>query len=464
MKIRKQYDNEAAEILSLNETHYTDFKSARIKPAKAQESFVAFANADGGVIYIGIEDPEAAGERIAGYKKEEDANDIITTLLEQTKPAVENVEFEFIDFEARGLILKIDIPKSPRIHYTASDDCYMRLNAMSRKIKGERISELGYAKGSFSYEKVFVDGVDLDILLKSAYLKNYLSRIKTKQEPLEFLRKQRLVGRKDGGDLAPTVAAVLLFDENPQAALNTRCAVKVYRLLTSEEGYKREQLASDPITISGPIELQIKEAIRAVSDLLKGATFSTKTGLDKLKYPSDAIHEVLVNAAIHRDYSLNDDIHIRIYDNRIEVLSPGRLPGYITPANIYKERFSRNPAIVRLLHTLPNPLNKDIGEGLDTVRNELKKAGLVAPTIAEQDNSVVITIKHQRVESLVDVIKAFFIQNPDGEITNSTIRELSGEDDVKKVKKALQKLRANGDIEPVDANADAFDFKYRKKK
>ena len=88
-----------------------------------------------------------------------------------------------------------------------------------------------------------------------------------------------------------------------------------------------------------------------------------------MKYPSDAISEVVVNAVIHRDYSLSDDIHIKVFDNRVEVISPGKLPGYITLDNIYEERFSRNPNLVRMLHNLPDPVNHDIGEGLDTARN-----------------------------------------------------------------------------------------------
>ena len=94
----------------------------------------------------------------------------------------------------------------------------------------------------------------------------------------------------------------------------------------------------------------------------------------RLQYPSEALKEILVNAVIHRDYSLNDDIHVRVFDNRVEVQSPGKLPGYMSLDNLYDERFSRNPNIVRMLHNLPNPVNHDIGEGMDTAKNELKKA------------------------------------------------------------------------------------------
>lgn len=170
----------------------------------------------------------------------------------------------------------------------------------------------------------------------------------------------------------------------------------------------------------------------------------------------------MVNAVIHRDYSLNDDIHIKIFDNRLEISSPGKLPGYMTIQNLYDERFSRNPNIVRLLHNLPNPLNHDIGEGLDTVRNELKKAGLVDPIFEERGNSFVVIIRHQKLASIEDVVINYLLENPNAEITNKLVRKLSGEDDINKVKNALQKLRRDGQIVLINDRARAFDYKYKK--
>jgi ATP-dependent DNA helicase RecG len=67
----------------------------------------------------------------------------------------------------------------------------------------------------------------------------------------------------------PTIGSVLLFDEEPQAALNTRCAIKVYRLQTTEREYKREHLKEAPITIEGPIEQQIHQVVQKVQELLR---------------------------------------------------------------------------------------------------------------------------------------------------------------------------------------------------
>jgi ATP-dependent DNA helicase RecG len=248
-----------------------------------------------------------------------------------------------------------------------------------------------------------------------------LIRINSKLDKQGFLYKQKLLN-KENGVFSPNVGCILLFDEEPQATLDTRCSIKVYRLRTTEKSYKREYLEDMPVTIEGPVEMQINKCIDAVQDYLKDASYIDGIKTVKLQYPAEALKEILVNAVIHRDYSLNDDIHVKIFDNRIEVQSPGKLPGYITVENILDERFSRNPNIVRLLHKLPDPVNHDIGEGLNTAFNEMKKAGLVPPKIEELDNAVLVTIKHQRLASLEDIIMDYLSDHDF--ITNKVVREL----------------------------------------
>lgn len=448
-------------MLELREDHFNDFKSKLIAPAKLQETFVAFANSDGGDIYIGMEDASNESERIKGFNNQEEANAIFSVLLEETNPAVENVVSEFLDTGEKGLILHFNIPKSHRVHYTSAGDCFIRVNAAKRKIRGERITQLSYAKGAEPYEKRIVEDVDIEDIVQSTALLDYMTRVSTNITPELFLKKQQLLTRK-GPDRYPNVGCILLFDHDAQATMSTRCAVKVYRLRTIEKDYKREQLQEMPVTVNGTIENIIKKTIEKVEEYINGASFRDGDKLIKLLYPSDALKEILVNAVIHRDYSLNDDIHVRIFDNRIEVQSPGRLPGYMTVENLYTERFSRNPNIVRMLHNLPNPVNHDIGEGLDTAKNELKKAGLVDPIFEETENAFIVTVKHQRLASVEDVILNYFSENPGSALTNKLVRQLSGEDDMQKVKTALQKLRSMGQIKLEDENVSAFKYRYIK--
>src|SRR5690606_26519142 len=160
----------------------------------------------------------------------------------------------------------------------------------------------------------------------------------------------------------------------------------------------------------------------------------TNNGLEQVTYPTEAIHEVVTNAVLHRDYSIQKDIHIRIFDNRLEIESPGRLPGHITTVNILREQFARNGSIVRIINKVPNPPNKDVGEGLNTVFDSLKKLKLKPPIIEEIDNSVVVTIRHEHLASPEEIVMNYITKY--GEITNRIGRDLTGiesENEMKRV-------------------------------
>ena len=163
-------------------------------------------------------------------------------------------------------------------------------------------------------------------------------------------------------DDKPTVAGLVLFADEPQIHL-PKASVKIYRYATSDPEGSRESLAQEPITIEGDLYDQVAAAVAKTTELIEGIEILGPDGLEPVQYPPEALHEIITNALLHRDYSLSDDVHVRIFDNRVEVESPGRLPAHITPRNILRERFARNPTIVRLINRFPDPPNKDVGEG-----------------------------------------------------------------------------------------------------
>jgi ATP-dependent DNA helicase RecG len=113
-----------------------------------------------------------------------------------------------------------------------------------------------------------------------------------------------------------------------------------------------------------------------------------------------------------------------VFENRIEVESPGRLPGHVTTRNILKTQFSRNGVLVRLIHKFPDPPNKDVGEGLNTAFNEMKKSRLKPPVIRETENTVLVEIRHDRLASPEESVMDYLANHP--EITNRIARDLTG--------------------------------------
>ena len=173
----------------------------------------------------------------------------------------------------------------------------------------------------------------------------------------------------------------------------------------------------------------------------------TAEGLKYASYPPEAVWEVVVNALIHRDYSISDDVQILVFDNRIEVLSPGRFPGYVTSENILDARYSRNAKIVRTLNRYENPPNKDLGEGLNTTFQKMKEWGLREPVIVEDKNYVRVTLPHTPLAAPTEAILKFLELNPP--ITNRQARDVTGIRSENLVKIEFYKLRDDDLLEMI---------------
>lgn len=176
-------------------------------------------------------------------------------------------------------------------------------------------------------------------------------------------------------------------------------------------------------------------------------------GFEKVSYPREAIHEIITNAVLHRDYSINDEIHVRIFNNRIEVQSPGTLPGHVTVRNILDERFSRNPRLVRLINKYRNPPNKDVGEGLNTAFEAMRKLKLKDPIIEQSEGAVRATLKHERLASAEETI-CEYLRHHD-EINNAAARAITFIGSENTVKRIFQKMTASGVIERIPGRAQA---------
>ena len=209
----------------------------------------------------------------------------------------------------------------------------------------------------------------------------------------------------------------------------------------------RETLDFEPISIEGCIYQQIKDSVEETTRIIESVRLQTSDGLIPVNYPHVAIHEIITNAVIHRDYSITDDIHIRIFDNRVEVLSQVTLPGHVTPENILTERFARNPAIVRLINKFPNPPNKDVGEGLNSAFESMRNLKLKPPEIDQTGGYVKVILKHEALATPEEAILLYLIKN--NEIANRHAREVCFIKSENKMKRILQVMVTNGLLEPL---------------
>lgn len=431
-------------LLTLEEGHFADLKAIEVSTKKLGVTITAFANAAGGDLYIGIGETELFGAKFRhwhGFADMEAANGHIQS-LEALFPLGSEYSYEFLRAAgSSGLVLHITVQRTPQIARAHNKKVYVRRGAQNLEVKGEAaIERLRLDKGIESFEKQTVDA-DVELVTESEVISEFVQHVVPTLTPTAFLKKQSLVRSNK-----PVVAAVLLFADEPQAVLPKRSGVKLFRYRTSGAG-TRETLDSAPVSIEGHIYSLIKDAVTATAAMVEGIQKLGPKGLEPVKYPFETLHEIVTNAVLHRDYSIAADVQIRVFDNRVEVESPGLFPGHVTARNVLNEQFARNGILVRLINKFPDPPNKDVGEGLNTAFKAMQKLRLKPPVIEELQNAVLVTIKHEPLASPEESVMDYLENHPS--ITNRIARELTGISSENTMKEVFYRLAKRELIERV---------------
>jgi ATP-dependent DNA helicase RecG len=437
-------DGEAEKILSTEENHFSDLKSKEIAPSKLTKTIAALSNAEGGEVYVGVGQHKTSPPKNHwdGFHDPESANGHLQA-LETLFPLGDGYSYVFLRCKAMpGLVLKIDVSKSRDVKKASDDRVYVRRGAQNLPVDSEDgLNRLRRNKGLASFETEPVN-VEPILITNSRTTLGFMLEVIPTSEPEIWLRKQQIIQNDK-----PTVAGLILFSDEPQAVLPKRSGIKIYRYQTSAEEGTRESLEANPLSVEGHAYEQIHKAVLITSKIIESVRIATPEGLEEANYPITALHEIITNAVLHRDYSIADDIHIRIFDNRVEVISPGTLPAHITPDNILEERFSRNAVIVRLINKFPDPPNKDVGEGLNTAFNAMRQMKLKPPIITQVGSSVKVVLRHESLASPEELILGYLGSNES--ITNRIARDLCFIGSENKMKVILQRLVKIGFLELV---------------
>lgn len=462
MEVFEITSQDSLRLSSKQEDHFYDRKAAAISGAKLQKVAVAFANADGGELYVGIVDDSDEPDprkRWQGAKLIEDYNQLIQALTEVQPPLP--MELAFLRSPAaEAYVLRIGIEKSQSVHRTSDGTVYERKGAQSLPIKDpERITALSFAKGATSYEDFAVEGALAEHIVDSKVTAEFLADYSPRTDPLALAINRNLI---DAKTFKPKVAGLLLFSETPASLVPKKCSVRLVRYETKEDDPERDQLG--PIeTLEGPLYELMHKTVDRVTEIMSSIKVWTTDGPKAMSYPPETLWEIVVNALIHRDYSVSDDVQIIIFDNRIEVVSPGRFPGFVTKDNILDVRYARNPRIVGMLSKYKDPPNKDIGEGLNTAFQKMKDWRLRSPEISSDGNYVRVVIPHAPLATPQEAIMEFLSKH--GQITNRQARDITGIKSENAVKSEFYKLRDVNLIEMIPelrGNKAAWRLKAKK--
>lgn len=443
---------EAHALLNRGEDHYIDFKAIEIKPSSLEKWVSAFGNSSGGEIIVGVDEPTKGKFEWRGFERLEDANAHAQTLL---GPYPESDTFKYETLTAPGfdgLLLRITIAKTRSICTTANGNIYVRGVASVKQVTTTaEVAILELQKGISSHEDA-TTRAPIEMVADSLQVTEFVVEALTFTEAEPWLRSQLMIVEE-----RPTVAAVILFADEPQIVL-PKASVMVYRYASRDAIGRREDLVGGKTwAIEGSAIKQIHGAVAKTTELIEAVK---GTNLQDVSYPPETLHEIITNAVIHRDYSIADNIHVRIFDDRVEVDSPGKLPGNVTPGNLPGARFSRNETIERMLHKFSDAPNKNVGEGLITAFEAMKAMRLAPPEVAETDNGVLVTIKHEPLDSPSTIVLRYLSEHDS--ITNREAREITNIQSEGKMRRTLVAMIDQGAIEQVPGTIKGG-YKYRVK-
>lgn len=373
-----------------------EVKEARVAcPEKLHDSLSAFANQNGGgTIVFGLSEKENFS--VCGVS---DAQAIITGVSEQAKQMEPPLRLLFTTVQIDGkTVVSAEIPECEVERRPCFDvrkgrvrGSYVRVGNVDEPMSEYEIYSYEVFRKRHRFDMEAVEA-SAGTELSSAFLEQYFSKVQsTKKNLAQLTREQILQLQGICVDGKTTLAGLLLFGLYPQAAFPQLC-IFATRVPGTKIGDLSELGArfTDNVRIEGTIPQMLEDALEFVRKNMRVATIvdsETAMRRDLPEYPISAVREVLLNALIHRDYGTwtrNAPIRLTMFEDRLEVESPGALYGRLTLAALGKDLSlidTRNPGLSAAMEILSQTENRY--SGIPTIRREMKNAGLPPPEFQE---------------------------------------------------------------------------------
>lgn len=391
--------NDVVLFSTLKENQYFDRKSARKDDREIAKHISAFANAAGGKLVVGIEDNgEVTGFRRNGARDIENFERAALATCTPT-PIVHRERISIVNSSGEDdtvLVLDIEPSTSHSVARMSDGDVFLRQNDKSVKLNREQVIALEFDKGQRIFEDELVKDSSIDDV-DHEVLDRYKEILGTEVSDEQVLRSRRFM--RDG---KLTVAGALLFAQDPSVMM-PQARVRILRY----DGVKMETGERLNITkercFCGPLPKVIQGAYELISSMLREFQFLGPDGKFQTvpEYPEFAWFEGLVNAVTHRDYSFRGDyIRISMFDDRMEIISPGALPNIVTLDNMRTTRYSRNPRIARTL--VEFGWVRELNEGVQRIYTEMQNSLLGDPVYSEPGKTKVqLTLENNIVARTV---------------------------------------------------------------
>jgi len=377
------------------ENSQTEYKSLKKVIGKSTDikdlakTCVCLANAQGGYLIIGIEDKDKlppSDQKI----NENDVNDLIKKLRAHTD-SVGLANPIIYTHENGGEYFSIRIlPSTKTIAMTTDGKVYTRVGDECVSVGGVDLTRLAAEKGAFQWELVTlkaditqIDPVRIGIFLQDIRSSDAVSNFIKELGDIEILEYYKLV---DEGFMT-NLGILWLGDFKQRSRLSYPLTVQYIVYNENEEKIRKEEWTLNQLN---PKELLI-EIEKKATELTY--SYELPDGMFRKKvrhYPVEVIRELLVNAFVHKSFTISGDIFINVFPNRLIIKNPGGLPLGITKENILHQVQRRNPHLIDTFKALK--LMESEGSGYDLIFEKLSKDGKQYPEIESDINATSVTV------------------------------------------------------------------------
>ncbi len=351
-------------------------------PRKLAETLVAMANAHGGVLLIGAN----ARGALTGLRDPEEAQERALAAALMADPPLILPMPDIVTVDGKAVCAVTVPPGLPHV-YSLKGQFLTRTGAHNRPLTSSELRHLLLDRGEAGFEarpvpNATMDDLDLD------FVAEYVQQLEgfTREDIPKALLARGCLLRREDGQFVPTYAGILLFGRQPERFVPAAEIIAV-RYAGPEMGdeFVRED-------IRGPLSEQIRRAEAFVAaNMRRGMRIAGLEREERTEYPLPVVREAIVNAVAHRDYAIRgDSIRVLMFSDRLEVYSPGRLPGHVTLENLIDERFSRNEAIVQVLSDMG--FIERLGYGIDRMIRTMEREGLPPPRFEETAAGFKVTL------------------------------------------------------------------------
>jgi len=350
-------------ILSEGESYTVEFKESADKSLPSE--VCAFANASGGRIFIGVDD----GGRVVGADVSNAARSRVQDTINQIDPRL-NVNLEIVD----NLIV-LTVPEGTNKPYSCSKGFYLRSGPNSQKLERDSIIEFFQNEGRVRYDEIVREDLPITERFNEAAYRRYvkLARISEVLDK-EAILKNLNCAYQAGGKLCFTNVGALFFRTNDEDVIFRHAGIVCALYKGTDKAY-----ILDAKELNGDIVGNVDDAMVFLKKHLRlSYKIETLQRKNVLELPEDALREAVVNAVCHRDYfEKGARVMVEIYDDRVDIVSPGGVCKGITRENFGTVSIARNSVLASMLYRIG--YIEQMGTGIMRMKNAAKEAKVSAP-------------------------------------------------------------------------------------